>query len=107
MSLLSIAISQVQLRPQYHPSYSVEQTLSAGRPISPLRQSRKEKLHAISLELGEAIHATILDEIHKTDPKIHKDDCRKMLDELCAEKRMDKHVVICGGKKVFYTARPE
>ena len=107
MSLLSIAIHQVQLRPQYHPSYSVEQTLSAGRPISPLRQSRKEKLHAISIKLGTAIHADILAEMHKTDPKIHKDDCRKMLDELCAEKRMDKRVVICGGKKVFYTARPE
>ena len=105
MSLLSIAIHQVQLRPQYHPSYSVEQTLSAGRLISPLRQSRKEKLHAISIQLGTAIHADILAEMHKTDPKIHKDDCRKMLDELCAEKRMDKRVSYVGGKKVFYTAR--
>lgn len=42
-----------------------------------------------------------------TDPKIHKDDCRKLLDELCAEKRMDKRVSYVGGKKVFYTARPE
>lgn len=106
MSLLSIAINQVQLRPQYHPSYAVEQ-LSAGRPISALRQSRKDKLHAISLKIGTAIHATILAVMRETDPKIHKDDCRKMLDELCADKRMDKRVVICGGKKVFYTARPE
>ena len=107
MSLLSIAIQQAQLRPQYHPSYSTEPKSEAGRPISALRQSRKEKLHAISLELGTAIHAAILAVMRETDPKIHKDDCRKMLDELCAEKRMDKRVVICSGKKVFYTARPE
>ena len=107
MSLLSIAIHQVQLRPQYHPSYSTEPKTEAGRPISKLRQSRKEKLHAISLELGEAIHAEILAVIRETYPNIHKDDCRKLLDELCSDKRMDKRVVICGGKKVFYTARPE
>lgn len=107
MSLLSIAIQQAQLRPQYHPSYSTEPKGESGRPLSKLRQSRKENLHAISIKLGTAIHADILAEMHKTDPKIHKDDCRKMLDELCAEKRMDKRVVICGGKKVFYTARPE
>ena len=106
MNLFSLALHQAHLRPQYPPSYAVEQ-LSAGRPISALRQSRKEKLHAISLELGEAIHANILAVMRETDPKIHKDDCRKMLDELCADKRMDKRVVICGGKKVFYTARPE
>lgn len=107
MSLLSIAIQQAQLRPQYHPSYSTAPKSEAGRPISALRHSRKKKLHAISLELGTAIHAAILAVMRETDPKIHKDDCRKMLDELCAEKRMDKRVVISGGKKVFYTARPE
>ncbi len=107
MSLLSIAIQQAQLRPQYHPSYSVEQTLSAGRPISALRQSRKEKLHAISIQLGTAIHADILAEMHKTDPKIHKDDVRKLLDELIADKRMDKRTEYSQRKKVFYTARPE
>ena len=107
MSLLSIAINQVQLRPQYHPSYAVEQNLSAGRPISALRQSRKEKLHAISMALGESMHGEILAVMRETDPRIHKDDARKMLDELCADRRMDKRVVICGGKKVFYTARPE
>lgn len=107
MSLLSIALHQVQLRPQYHPSYSTEPKSEAGRPISSLRQSRKEKLHAISLALGTAIHADILAVMRETDQKIHKDDCRKMLDELCADKRMDKRTVYGGGKKVFYTARPE
>lgn len=107
MSLLSIAIHQVQIRPQYHPSYSTEPKGESGRPLSKLRMARKEKLYAISLALGEAIHADILAVMRETDPKIHKDDCRKMLDELCAEKRMDKRVVISGGKKVFYTARPE
>lgn len=60
MSLLSIAIRQVQLQPQYHPSYSLEPKGESGRPLSKLRIARKEKLHAISLEIGEAIHATIL-----------------------------------------------
>ena len=107
MSLLSIAIRQVQLQPQYHPSYSLEPKGESGRPLSKLRIARKEKLHAICLEIGEAIHATILAKIRETDPKIHKDDCRKMLDELCYEKRMDKRTVYGGGKRVFYTARPE
>lgn len=107
MSLLSIAIRQVQLQPQYHQSYSLEPKGESGRPLSKLRMARKEKLHAISLELGEAIHATILAVMRETDPKIHKDDCRKMLDELCADKRMDKRTVYGGGKRVFYTARPK
>ena len=107
MSLLSIAIQQVQLSPQYHPSYSFEPKTEAGRPVSKLRQARKEKLHAISLEIGEAIHATILAVMRETDPKIHKDDARKMLDELCADKRMDKRTSYVGRKTVFYTARPE
>jgi hypothetical protein len=103
---LSIAIAQVQLRPQYHPSYSDEPKSEAGRPISKLRQARKEKLHAISLKIGRAIHAEILAVIRQSDPKIHKDDCRKMLDELCSERRMDKLVTYGSGKRVFYTARP-
>ena len=107
MSLLSIAIHQIQLRPQYHRSYSTEAKSESGRPLSKLRAERKEKLHAISLALGTAIHADILAVMRETDPKIHKDNVRKMLDELCSDKRMDKRVVICGGKKVFYTARPE
>lgn len=77
----------------------------AGRPLSPLKIARKKKLHAISLELGEAKHADILAVMHETDPRLHKDDCRKMLDELCEEKRMDKRIAICSGKKVFYKAR--
>lgn len=107
MSLLSIALAQSQLRPQYHPSYSTEPKGEAGRPLSKLRQARKEALHAIGMELGEAMHAAFLEEAHKTDPHLHKDDCRKLLDELCADKRMDRRVVICGGKKVYYMARPE
>ena len=107
MSLLSIALAQSQLRPQYHPSYSTEPKSEAGRPISNLRMARKEKLHAISLEIGTAIHADILAVMRETDPNIHKDDCRKMLDELCDEKRMDKRTVYAPGKRVFYTARPE
>ena len=105
MSLLSIALNQVQLRPQYHPSYAESSRRQVGKPPSTLKITRKEKLHAISLELGEAKHADILAVMHKTDPKIHKDDCRKMLDELCDENRMVKRVVICSGKKVFYKAR--
>lgn len=107
MSLLSIAIHQVQLRPQYHPRYSTEPKGESGRPLSKLRMARKEKLHAISLALGEAIHADILAVMRETDPKIHKDDARKMLDELCADRRMDKRTTYDGVKKVFYTARPE
>jgi hypothetical protein len=107
MSLLSIAIRQVQLQPQYHPSYSLEPKGESGRPLSKLRIARKEKLHAISLEIGEAIHATILAKIRETDQKIHKDDVRKLLDELIADKRMDKRTVYSPRKKVFYTARPK
>ncbi len=103
---LSIALAQVQLRPQYHPSYSDGPKSETGRPISKLRLARKEKLHAISLEIGTAIHADILEVIRLLDPKIHKDDCRKMLDELCSERRMDKLVTYGSGKRVFYTARP-
>lgn len=105
--ILSIALAQVQLRPQYHPSYSDEPKSEAGRPISKLRLARKEKLHAISLEIGEAIHATILAKIRETDPRIHKDDCRKMLDELCSDKRMDRRVTYGSGKRIYYAARPE
>lgn len=105
--VLSLAISQIQLRPQYHPSYSTEPKGESGRPISKLRTSRKEKLHEISLALGKAMHADILAEMRKTDPKINKDDCRKFLEELCADKRMDKVTVYGSGKKVYYTARPE
>lgn len=107
MSLLSHAIHQAQLRPQYHPSYTEDATRGRGREESALRKSRKEKLHAISLKLGTSMHGDVLAVMRQTDPKIHKDDCRKMLDELCAAKRMDKRVVYSGGKKVFYTARPE
>lgn len=44
---LSIAIAQVQLRPQYHPSYSTEPKSEAGRPISPLRAWRKAGFRCI------------------------------------------------------------
>ena len=107
MSLFSIAIHQVQLRPQYHPSYTDEQKSKSGRPLSKLRQSRREKLLAISREIGTAVLAEILAVNHKIDPRLHKDDCRKILDELCREKKMDKKTTYVGGKKVFYTARPE
>lgn len=105
--ILSLALSQIQLRPQYHPSYSTEPKGESGRPLSKLRAARKEKLHEISLALGKSTHADILAEMRKTDPKLNKDDCRKFLEELCDEKRMDRVTVCGGGKKVFYTARPE
>ena len=106
MSILSIAIHQVQLRPQYHPSYSTDQRSDSLGRCSKLRRERKNKLHSISLEIGEAIHAEIFAVIRKTDPKIHKDDCRKMLEELCDEKRMDRRVSYGGGKRIYYKARP-
>lgn len=106
MSLLSIAIQQAQLRPQYHPSYSTEPKGESGRPLSKLRQLRREKLHTISLEIGEAMLSELLAEIHKTDPKINKDDCRNLLNELCSERKMDKRVAAGSVKRVLYKARP-
>jgi hypothetical protein len=102
---LSIYIAQIMLRPQYHPSYSTDPNIEAGRPRSNLRASRKEKLYAISLDIGEARSADILDAMHETDPRIHKDDARKLLDELCAENRMIKRISYGSGKKVFYKAK--
>lgn len=102
MSLLSVALHQVQLNPQYHPSY---RDLSAGRPVTDLTIQRKKALHEISLRIGRANHATLLAAIRETDPKIHKDHVRKLIEELCEQGLMDKQVVYGGGKKVFYTAR--
>jgi len=104
---LSLAIAQIQLRPQYHPSYSIEPKGESGRPISKLRIARKQQLYEISVRLGEAAHADILAEIRKTDSRIGKDDVRKMLNELITDKRMGKRTVYGGGKKVFYKASPE
>lgn len=104
---LSLAIEQIQLRPQYHPSYSTKPNCESGRPLSKLRSERKEKLHEISLALGKSTHADILAEMRKTDTKIHKDDVRKMLDELVEDKRMDRRIKTRPRKKVFYTARPQ
>lgn len=106
-SPFAIAIEQVQLKPQYIPCYSAEPKSESGRPLSKLRMARKEILYAISRELGESIHADLLAAMRETDPKINKDYARKLLDELCDEKRMDKRTVYSPGKKVLYTARPE
>lgn len=107
MSLLSIALHQVTLRPQYHPSYPTEPKKEAGRPMSKLRSERKEKLHAASLEIGESQLAGIMEIIRLTDPKLHEDNARKMLDELVEDKRMDRRITTRPRKKVFYTARPQ
>lgn len=106
-SLLVLAMRQAILPPQYHPSYAAEGNKKRGSKESALRKARKDKLHAISLKLGKDLHANIFAVMRETDPKLNKDDCRKMLDELCAAQRMDKQAVYDGGKKVFYTARPE
>ncbi len=107
MSIFSTYLHQAQLKPQYHPSYSAEPKGEAGRPVSKLRLQRKQRLLEISLEIGTAVLADILAINHQDDPRLHKDDCRKMLDEMVRERLMDKKTTYVGGKKVFYTARPE
>lgn len=107
MSLLSIAINQIQLRPHYHHSYSVEPKNEAGRPISKLRQRRKNNLLAISREIGESNLSGIMAIAHVSDPKLHEDDARKMMDELVADRLVTRRVITKPRKKVFYTARPE
>src|SRR5574343_874805 len=107
MSLLSIAIHQVQLRPKYHESYSTEPKKPSGRSMSKLHMERKEKLHAISHGIGESQLAGNMNMMRLTDQKLHEDDARKMLDELVADKRMDKRVTTKPRKKCFYKARPQ
>ena len=105
---LSIALAQIQLPPQYHPSYAEQvKTNAAGRPVTALHIERKEKLHAISLRIGEAVVSEIMVEMRKVDAKIHADDARKLLNELVDEKRMDKRVLYSPFKRALYLARPE
>ena len=104
---LSIAIAQVQLRPQYHPSYSVEPKKEAGRPISKLRQQRKNNLLAINREIGESNLSGIMAIAHVSDPKLHEDDARKMMDELVADRLVSRRVITSPRRQVFYTSRPE
>lgn len=107
MSIFATYLHQAQLKPQYHTSYSTEPKGEAGRPVSKLRLQRKQRLLEISREIGTAVLADILAINHQTDPRLHKDDCRKILDELCREKKMEKKTTYVGGKKVHYTSRPE
>ena len=107
MSLLSIALQQSQLKPQYHPSYSTEPKGEAGRPVSKLRLQRKNNLLAISREIGESNLSGIMAIARDSDPKLHEDDARKMMDELVAERLVTRRVITKPRKKVFYTARSE
>lgn len=108
MSLLSIALTQVQLRPQYHPSYSsLKPKTAAGRPVSVKWMDRKARLHAINLEIGEANLAAIMAVASVSDPKLHKDDARKMMDELVSDKKTVRRVITSPRRQVFYTSRPE
>ena len=103
MSLLVLAMKQAILPPQYHPSYSTEQKDSAGRQKTPLRKEREEKILSIVAKLGSATHADIFFEIKKDDPKVHKDDVRKMANDLVDDRKMDKRNKPGFGNKLFYS----
>lgn len=103
---LAIALAQIQMRPKYHPSYDEQLPRNtAGRPVTKLHIERKEKLLAISKEIGEAQLCDLIAVMHKTDAKLHKDDCRKLLNELVEEKKLDKRILYVGGKKALYKWR--
>jgi hypothetical protein len=103
---LSIAIAQIQMRPQYHHSYSDAPKTEAGRPMSHLRLSRKAKLLEIIREIGETQLAPVIAIMHKTDPKIHEDDARKMIGEMVSDRLIERRVAYIKRRLVFYKARP-
>ena len=105
---LAIALQQIQLPPQYHPSYKDEVVrVSVGRPKSELATKRRKQLYEIVLRIGPSIVSEIMVEMRKVDKKLHQDDARKYLNELVELRKMDKRVIYSPVKRAIYTARYE
>lgn len=104
---LSVALAQIQLPPNYGATYQrVTPVKSPGGPKSPVRQARAARLLEISREIGEAHVDDLLAVYRLEDDGLHRDDARKILDEMVAEEKMSKRTVTKGcRKRALYKAR--
>lgn len=105
--ILSIALAQIQLPPNYGAAYqNIPPKKLSGAPKSPLRAERAARLMEISLEIGETHVDELLAIFHTEDDRLHRDDCRKILDELVGERKMDKRMVRNGSRsRALYKVR--
>lgn len=107
MQLLNIALAQIQLPPNYGPNYQRATPVKRpGGPKSPVRQARATRLLEISREIGEAHVDDLLSVYRLEDDGLHRDDARKILDEMTEEGKMDKRTVTKGGRRrALYKAK--
>lgn len=102
MSLLSIALKQIQMTPVYHESYvKIEQ---ANKKRSSRWNQRKELLYTIVCKVGKSQMCKIFTILRESDKTLHEDSARKMLNELVDDRRLVKTEVFNGRKNVFYEA---
>lgn len=100
--LLSIAIDQIQL-----PTWWVTETRSdhLGRNTTDLRMQRAENLFAICVSLGKSSLDEILAVNATKDPRLHRDDARRIMNEMVDNGKLTKtRTVIDSRHRVFYEA---
>ena len=103
---LSIALAQIQMRPQYHHSYE-QGAVTDVKPVrSVLWMKRQEIIFNIVKKLGNAQMCKVMIELRKVDKTLHEDDARKMLSDLVKQDRLTKTSTHDGRRNVFYKARP-
>jgi len=97
---LSVALAQIQLPPNYGPIYQRAVALKKpGAHKSPLRQGRAARLLEISREIGESHVDDILAVYRLDDDGLHRDDARKILDELTEDGKINKRTITKSGRR--------
>lgn len=99
-SVLSVAIDQIQLPPNYGEAWK-KQKAAAAKPKktkSPNSAARQLRLMEVCREIGESTVAQIMAVHSPNDPTLHKDDARKMMDLLCKAGAMSKRRVRVDGR---------
>lgn len=105
-NILATALSQIQMPPNYGPNYQRQAAKKTGAHKSPLRAERAERLLEISRQIGESSVDDLLAIYRENDDGLHKDDARKILDELTEGGKLGKRTIMkCGRRRALYKAK--
>jgi len=91
--------------PNYGPNHQRQAAKKTGAHKSPLRSARAARLLDISRKIGESNVDDLLAIYRENDDGLHKDDARKILDELTEEGNLVKRTITkCGRRRTLYRA---
>lgn len=100
--MLTVAIDQIT-----RPSWWITEPRCdhLGRKTTDLRTRRANSLYEICVELGEALLDEILDVNALKDPNLHRDDARRIMNEMVDNGTLTKTKKLIDSRhRVFYSA---